>query len=145
MAPGAAARMAARIFAKSPWASFAHPAMYSSTPLLLRLVTVAFLRCCDIFFIVVACCDFTGQLTRCSGKVRKPSLWAGHFLGLLRSFEPAQIASWFKRMGWKFIARTDRITSAQGKRMPDRPQASNRDRRLVMLRSSRIRGLKFSN
>jgi len=40
---------------------------------------------------------------------------------------------------------TDRITSAQGKRMPDRPQASNRERRLVMLRSSRIRGLKFSN
>ena len=53
VALGAAARMAALIFARFPCASFGHLAMYSSTSLLLRFATVAFPfgRC--VLFIVI--------------------------------------------------------------------------------------------
>jgi hypothetical protein len=61
MAPGAAARMAALIFAKSPCASLGHLAMYSSTSLLLRFVTVAFSPRRSVSFIVINCCNFTGN------------------------------------------------------------------------------------
>jgi hypothetical protein len=61
VAPGAAARMAALIFARSLCASFGHLAMYSSTPLRLRFVTVAFSPCRSVFFIVIDR-DFTRRV-----------------------------------------------------------------------------------
>jgi hypothetical protein len=53
VAPGAAARMAALTFAKSPCASFGHLAMYSSTPPLLRFATVVFSPWRHVF----SCCN----------------------------------------------------------------------------------------
>ncbi|MGB2637513.1 MAG: hypothetical protein WAN32_01050, partial [Candidatus Acidiferrum sp.] len=49
VAPGAAVRMAALIFANSPCASFGHLAMYSTTPLLLCFVMLAFSSCPGVF------------------------------------------------------------------------------------------------
>ena len=49
VAPGAAARMADLIFAKSPRASFGHLAIYLTTPLLLRFFNIAFSACCSVF------------------------------------------------------------------------------------------------
>lgn len=89
VAPGAAARMAARIFAKSPRASFGHLAMYASTLLLSRFVTVAFSRCCRVFFTLINCRDFTGDsrphLLGPLGSYDMSSLWRCHMFCVLVS------------------------------------------------------------